>query len=507
MTAAAPRASLRRPLALLVLAAALPCVVLAALRSLDVPLGKPGKFTYLYSPLLAERIQALLGGVAATAVCTAGVWYLGADTTRRRRLGGWLSGGGASALAVWSFVAPPAFRSQHVFNATSPSHDGAFLTEAEFARNVGWLRYLRDFEQRTRTPREVMRGTRVLSNPPGATILAGLAIAITESPALFEVAYRVLVREPGQPELRGTERILPTRAMVYSLLLWGLWVGSAPLWYLLAREALSPAGAAALMLACVFSMATLTFSPGKDPAQLLTAAIPLYCWRRAASGGAGWALVAGAAFAASCLFSLVHIWIGAAVLAATVVATPVREIAKLALWRILPLIVGAAAGFACAALAGFNALAALPAVAAAQALVTRGPDAMPLFWQLLGLPLFLLFCGAPVWLALAGPVAQGAGADRRFGIGLLVATAIIALATVGYTNAETPRLWIPFAALLLLGAAHAGGSAWWSDRRALAATLAAAHLFGSLAQWAMMDMREAENRLVVVEGGSPRFFE
>ncbi len=505
MTAAAPRSSLRRPIALLVLGAALPCLVLAALRATDVPLGKPGKFTYLYSPLLTERVQALLGGVAASAVCVAGVWHLGADVDRQRRLGGWLTGGGAAALAVWSFVAPPAFRSQHVFNATSPSHDGAFLTEAEFAGNAGWSHYLRHFEQRTRTPREVMRGTRVLSNPPGATILAGFAIALTESPALFEIAYRSLVREPGQPELRGSERVLPTRAMVYSLLLWALWVASAPLWYLLAREALPPAGAAVLMLACVFSTATLTFSPGKDPAQLLTAAIPLYCWRRAARGGVGWALAAGATFAAGCLFGLVHLWIGAAVLAATVVATPVRELPALALWRILPLTLGAGAGFACAALAGFNALTALPAVAAAQALVTRGPDAMPLLWQLLGLPLFLLFCGAPVWLAVAHPV--GAGADRRFGIGLLVATGVIALATLGYTNAETPRLWLPFAALLLLGAAHAGGSAWWADRRVLAVTLAAAHLFGSLVQWSMMDMREAENRLIVVEGDSPRFFQ
>ena len=41
----------------------------------------------------------------------------------------------------------------------------------------------------------------------------------------------------------------------------------------------------------------------------------------------------------------------------------------------------------------------------------------------------------------------------QLGVWLIAGTTIVMLATIGFTNAETPRLWIPFVPLVLLGAA------------------------------------------------------
>src|SRR5690606_21202439 len=65
---------------------------------------------------------------------------------------------------------PPAYVAQHWFNMASPPQDGAFLEEAEHVNDPG--DYLRNFPQRARTPPAELKGTRVVSIPPAATLPA-----------------------------------------------------------------------------------------------------------------------------------------------------------------------------------------------------------------------------------------------------------------------------------------------------------------------------------------------
>jgi hypothetical protein len=123
---------------------------------------------------------------------------------------------------------------------------------------------------------------------------------------------------------------------------------------------------------------------------------------------------------------------------------------------------------------------------------------MPLAWQALVIPLFLLFAGPALWaMALWRPDRVVGDPNRRFAFALLALTLAAMLATVGFTNVETPRLWIAFVPLLMLGLAlrlpafAVGGLPW----RGLLAALVAAQLTASALQWSFMDMRETEMRL------------
>jgi hypothetical protein len=71
------------------------------------------------------------------------------------------------------------------------------------------------------------------------------------------------------------------------------------------------------------------------------------------------------------------------------------------------------------------------------------------------------------------------------------------LLTVGFTNLETPRLWIPFVPLLLLGSLLRIEALRQPSRRvALAlAVLVATQVTAAALQWSFMDMRETESRL------------
>ena len=83
-------------------------------------------------------------------------------------------------------------------------------------------------------------------------------------------------------------------------------------------------------------------------------------------------------------------------------------------------------------------------------------------------------------------------------------TATIMIATVGFTNLETPRLWIPFMPLLIIGAAT-GQTRFRTGRSSTArflALLAALQLAGSAIHWSFMDMRESETRII-----EQRFFD
>ncbi len=516
----------------IVLGAVLPVTALLVLHAFRVPLGCPGRFVYLYSPVAELRWPQVPRAIVIGLVLGWAVWRLGTAERGRRALPALLLIAAALALGVWTYVAPPDYRQQHVFNAYSPAQDGAFVKEAQ---RIGDVRgYLAAFPQRARTPPAEMRGTRVISNPPGTTLLALVADALVRQwPAVGD-----WLLANSSSELTPRERYEAGVGLVFSVLVTALWLVSGVFLYAAGRVFFTPAVAAAFSLTCLFTPATLLFTPGKDPAQLLTVAVPLYLWLRAIRRGSAWAAVgAGGALVLACVVSLVHVWLAAIVAGATVFAAwgaPHGSLRRVFVRGVLPAAVAAGGMLAVLRLAcGLDLLATARAVAAAQAEVTRGPSAMPLAWQLLGLPLFLLFAGPAVWAAIfwvisgAGSVSrtekQPEGADaapgnmdrsanktdataaggvsaseHRLGLALLLGSAVIMIGTVGFTNMETPRLWIPFVPLLLLGALLA---CRWPARagRRVVLTLAAlvfVHIAASAVQWSVMDVRESEMRLL-----------
>lgn len=495
------------------LAAAIPLFALILLWIWGVPLGKPDKFVYLYSPLVGVRLMMVVVAAPIAAAAGAGVWLLGDRHAGRRRMGLAVSGIAAIGIAAWTYGAPPQAVEQHVFNMMSPSHDGAFVLEAAQVR--GWRAYLAGFPQRARTPQELMRGTRVISNPPGATLLAVAVAAAYDGSAWLRGALHAATGELPSEMQRSI-----SVSLAYAWVLLLLWLTAAPLAYLAARVYLEPAPAAVLALAMVATPATLLFSPGKDPAQLALVLPALAAWLLAHRNGRVWpAALCGGLLMFGCGASLVCVWIGVALAAADVLAAVVTGGKRRgpAMWsrllrRILPA-AAAAGGVAVIMHAGlgYDVLSASLAVAQSQAEVTRTrPDAMPLVWQALGAPLFLLFAGATLWWFLLDPRRDGpADAARDFGGALIATTALVLLVTIGFTNAETPRLWIPFVPLLLIGAAlrqHLFRAPDAAGRRVLA-LLAAVQVAAAAAQWAFMDMREAEMRLTQpADGGGARLF-
>ena len=210
------------------------------------------------------------------------------------------------------------------------------------------------------------------------------------------------------------------------------------------------------------------------------------------------------------MISLVHVWVAAALWVACALHARGTAGRWRSLWlrNSLPAFAGAlVVALLLYLLWGWDVLASAWAATRSQAQVTRGPGAMPLVWQVLGLPLFLLFAGPAIWAVVLW-LTRGRmhDDDARFGGYLLASTALAMLVAVGFTNLETPRLWIPFVPLLLLGVAlqlrvlraRAGRAAL------MLAVLVFAQVTISAAQWSLMDMREAEVRLLADD---PRFFE
>jgi hypothetical protein len=298
----------------------------------------------------------------------------------------------------------------------------------------------------------------------------------------------------------------------FSIALLLLWLLAGPCLYAAARVFFTPAPAAVLAVVCLFSPMTLLFAPGKDPAQLLTVALPLWLWlvgwRHRRSGAA---LLAGGAFVLACLVSLVHVWIAAIVLIATGLSTHREDLRYVAYRGVLPAVLGAIVVIGALRLGcDLDLFATAWAAARAQVTITRGVDAMPIAWQLLGIPLFLLFASPALWwLGLSLLRQRLPDQDARFGLGLLCGSAVVMVATVAFTNVETPRLWIPFTPLLLFGAALQlpAFRRAAAHRAALLTVLVFVQFAVAAAQWSRMDAREAETRLLQDEQGKARFFE
>lgn len=495
----------RRLWQLLIVATIVPLAATILLYRRDVPLGCPGRLAYPYSPVVGMRLTNALPAIGLAVLLALGVWWMTRARARRWALALVLAC--VTALGVWSYLAPPYHHNQHLFNAHSPSHDGAFVVEAVQIESLG--AYLADFAERARTPPERMRGTRVISNPPGATVIAWTARQLVERvPGLLDMAAGPMPADLPDTQAFRLIRRSGAVGIVFFWLLTALWLLAWPVWYAVGRVYFEPVVAATFAVGCVLTPMTLVFTPGKDAAQLLTTGVPLLLWLVAVQRGSAWyAAAAGLLFTAACLASLVHVWIALVVLVATLAAgwrdggTSVRQ---MLLRSLLPAVVGAIVGIvALRWLVGYDFIGASRAVAAAQVAVTRGADAMPLQWQALGVLLFLLLAG-PLWWTVtswcAAPGTEfGRAADReaRFGRWLLVTTVIVMLATVGYTNIETPRLWIPFAPLLLLGTFLQLQALRGTPRHLgmILAALVFAHITAAALQWSVLDMREAENRL------------
>ncbi|MGB7156471.1 MAG: hypothetical protein WBD40_00310 [Tepidisphaeraceae bacterium] len=486
----------RRVVALLAVSSLILLAALVVLHRLDIRLGQ-GSFAYRYSPLYGYRVVRAAPTVLLAGAAVVAVWFL-CVYPQRRRLGLALFTLATASLVAWTWWAPPQQFLQHTFNFHSPSHDGAFVLEARAANGPG--DYLRNFEGRLALSTEEMRGTRVLSNPPGMTLIA-------------MGAMRVFPPNPKDPwaldrwALATPPGILQTTtwpsALRVALATWAMWALSGLFAYLLGRAFLSAPGAAVFTLIVLFNPSTVHFVPGKDPAQLLTINAMLWTglagWRR---GSTLLAAISGALLMAGTLIGLIHVWVALAAGAAVAWQTwRTREpMSRLIVRTLLPA-AGGAVVFALAIYlaSGWNPITGLLAVQRSFARVQPQIAVNHTLWLFIGLPIFLIFTSPAFWTAalLSGRrIRRGDGFGRRLLICTLAAMAATYVFGVPY---ELPRLWVVFLPPLALGAMidlpmfHAEQSprrVW----RPLAMIVAVQILFTSL-HWTMFDVRESEYRL------------
>ncbi|HMB96239.1 MAG TPA: hypothetical protein VKK61_09395, partial [Tepidisphaeraceae bacterium] len=236
--------------------------VIIACRLLDIPLGQRDWLVYRYSQFTLYRLLNSLPLILIAAAMALAISLL--MPGGHPRLGLLLFSGCMIALSVWTWFAPPQPTEYHLLNLVSPSQDGAFVREAELFPNLG--DYLKNFDERLKLTPQQMNGTRVLGNPPGMTIIA-IAVAHLwptnrEHPDLLDR----FIFEGAPPE---NFEMFGLRLRV-SIVMTALWCLSALFAYLLGRQFFSQAGAALFCLLVTFNPATVHFSPGKDPLQLLT---------------------------------------------------------------------------------------------------------------------------------------------------------------------------------------------------------------------------------------------
>ena len=461
----------------------------------DIRLGQ-GSFAYRYSPLYGYRMIRALPTVLLAGAAAAVVWLL-ATRPHRRKLGQTLLGVVAALLVAWTWWAPPAPVLQHAFNFLSPSHDGAFVLEARRAPTA--KAYLRDFNQRIRASAEELKGTRVISNPPGMTILAMAAMNVLPPDVTNPRAIDRYALSTPPNVLKRIEWPQAMRVAFASLLMWG---ASGVFAYLLGREFLSLPGAAVFMLIVLFNPSTVLFSPGKDPAQLLTVNAMLWAglagWRR---GSIPLTALSGALLLIGSLIGLIHIWVAFAAFAAVTwhVLRTRESSARLIVRTLLPAAAGAAlVVLACYVAIGWNAPATLLAVQRRWTQVQPTIAVNHTLWMFIGLPIFLVFTSPAYWTTIGlnvRRIRRGDGFGRRLLICTLIAMAATYVIGVPY---ELPRLWVVFLPPLALGAIidvpmfHAQGArrVW----QPLAAIVAVQVLFTAI-HWTVFDVRESEYRL------------
>lgn len=473
-----------------------------------IPLGETGVLVYRYSPFFSARALSAAMLLPVFVVLLIVLHLLTSSLpSSRQKAGATLYFVVIAIFAIWGWWAPPYPMGQHWFNFTSPSHDGAFLSEAEQIQSLPT--YLRHFDKRLQMSKDDMRGTRILSNTPGATILAKWSIDLLGFPQPRSVA-------PTGDQLSSGEffRIEHNyNALVFASVCQMIWALSFVAAYALGRLFLSPAGAFVFSLFAIFTPASLTFSPGKDPAQLLTVCLMLWAWFSAIkSNSIPRAALAGGLLVVSMIFGLVHAWIAlAAFLASIWQAWADGKISRMFLRQTLPAALGAIAPVAVIFLLWrWNVLATFVAVGRRYSQVQKTLAFDLTHWRMIGIPLFLLFVGTGLWMLWGLHAmrlsrrhrASHAAPARPTGFGLRLTLSTIAVMLVCFLLGvpyELPRLWIVFIPLLVLGACvdqplFRGSSAHSKVVTALS-ILVILHLVTTVLAWSALDVRESEYRL------------
>lgn len=494
-----------------------PTAALMILFAFAVAIGQPFFLIYRYSPF--PLVRAGTACVALLIGC-AGLWLLfrhleKESSSSRKSLA--IAGLFFTALIVWTFLAPPQYVTQHVFNMQSPSHEGAFVLEARGVQSI--REYVREtFYERIQNTPEQMLGRRVLSNPPGMTVLFILCRRTVERAPSFE---RALVNGFDLAEIDDpVQRTEFAAAMLYAMLLTAAWGCSIIPAYALSRLFFPRLPALCLAFACVFNPATVNFTPGKDPAQLLTALLLAYLWFDASLRNRWFsAALAGATFTIGLTIGLIHVWV-LAILAITTLVYTLRVEGPPRRWfaiSLAPFIAGLAfVGILFYTALDWNVLLAAYAVAARYREIQVPIITDPFYWTLIGLPMFLLFVGPYLWAMIApfpaaeraqvqsnGPGQTGlcklqpSNRRRLANIMLLTCIAVMIFTYFYGNNNETPRLWIPFIPMLLLAITLRRDllCTRTPTARRICALLIVLQLLGTLAHWSLMDVRESEYRL------------
>jgi hypothetical protein len=476
-----------RPIFAVLFPAAILLGVTVLLFQLKVPLGQ-GSLVYRWSELEAYKLTRTPAGLFAVALMAVAVLCLYSRRANARRLGGVMMVAGWLGLVAWTMFAPPSPRMQHLINGVSPSQDGAFVLESAAAASPGG--YMKMYPARMGSDVTDMLGTRVLSNPPGTTLLAIVARSFGQFP---------------DPELRtldsgaaGSVAHHFDAALWFAALTALLWAAAPVALYFAARTCLPPGAAALVGVAGVTSAAALAFAPGKDTAQVLLVCLQLLAAARLARSGhfvAG--VLLGAVSTLAVGFGLLLLWTGLAVVAWAIWERARRSSLRSAALLCAPVLLGGGAMVVVLFVTlGWNLPATTLLVARKFGEVQSTIAIDRATWW---------FIGLPIWVVL-GPVAAASvlllrrGISRRGGTGvrlLVTTTACMAMTYVFGVQYELPRLWLAFTPLIVM-AAVASVPALGSRSPAigrLAAMLLAAHLATAVLQWTVLDLRESEYRI------------
>ncbi len=478
--------------------AAIPFLVLVALYVSNVPIGQPFFLIYRYSPFLGVRIPTALMGLLIASMGLYALFHALRSSDRPRGLTSAVILLSYASVAAWTLFAAPHYAAQHVFNMLSPSHDGAFVLESRPSLSV--REYVsRSFFERLKLAPEEMGGRRVLSNPPGVTVAAVMARRVVRSvpPVERAIAWGFELEELENRD----QRYEFATAILLTIVFTFCWAAAVLPAYGLARLRL-PAGAAIVVaVGSVFNPATLCFTPGKDPAQLLGVLSILLFWMLAYERRkALWGMAAGAVTLAASMIGLIHIWVFGIVAMATLWHATFTGSRGTWLRRCAgPGVVGASVVASLAYLAlDWNVPLTLYAVAKRYGEIQLPILTDPIYWMFIGLPMFFLFVGSILWVevvAFRAPIA-----DETAALGRRILVCTIAAMTYSYlfaNNSETPRLWIPFIPLLIWGLAlrRAALRTDSTSHRRVWVLLVALQVVFTLGHWCFMDARESEWRL------------
>ena len=476
----------------------IPLLLVVLLYLCDVPFGRPGVQVYRYSGYVFARGLAVMTPILLLVPAVV--------VLRRGRAMERLTHRGARvvtiliavALGVWAHLASPFAAEQHFFNLESPSHEGAFVLEARRIEALG--PYLADFPSVLQRTPEELKGTRVLSNPPGMTVMAvGIDRLLNRCPSFKRWLLDAHHTGMAADSIEGTNC---AQALVLAWLLSALWIVAAGFIYALAALWFAPLPAAVLTLICVFNPSSVAFSPGKDPAQLLTIAMMTWGWMAGFVQGRRWpAFLGGIALVAGLTIGLVHAWIALIVVVAS--AWSARSdgdgLRRLLLRGMVPTVGGAA--FACLVawlVWRWNIPKTSIAVAASYERVAGYLGPQPWAWFLAQVPMFALFAGGGIWL-LAYGMFRTSLTDSPAGLGLamVLVTVVVMVLSAFRTALETPRLWLAFVPLLALGMALRMPTFRHSSSGSLRTllTIAVLQVTTTCLQWCLFDVRESEMRL------------